>query len=269
MANTMKTNNLILFTVLSLSVSFIQNAISAGNQELFSLSEICKAGLSVVYDRDIDTMHSTSVSNNINRIKYIRNQDGKSFSYLCRKESLSRLSFFDENLPNARWYGADLAEPQVFFSMTNNILTIRDVVDGRTLKTYFFNKSDFIHNEEITKGEVDKINIWLDEYIQKKNLNSKSWDVKYMGVKHTMDNPVNTYMLSFNTTDKKLLTLENADIDAIAFEKNISRISNWKSFFCTEDISDFMIKYEIDVLHSEISNDGKTQFIATCFKGKY
>lgn len=40
-----------------------------------------------------------------------------------------------------------------------------------------------------------------------------------MGVKHTMDNPVNTYMLSFNTTDKKLLTLENADIDAIAFEK--------------------------------------------------
>lgn len=52
-----------------------------------------------------------------------------------------------------------------------------------------------------------------------------------MGVKHTMDNPVNTYMLSFNTTDKKLLTLENADIDAIAFEKNISRISNWKSFF--------------------------------------
>lgn len=173
MANTMKTNNLILFTVLSLSVSFIQNAISAGNQELFSLSEICKAGLSVVYDRDIDTMHSTSVSNNINRIKYIRNQDGKSFSYLCRKESLSRLSFFDENLPNARWYGADLAEPQVFFSMTNNILTIRDVVDGRTLKTYFFNKSDFIHNEEITKGEVDKINIWLDEYIQKKNYKFK------------------------------------------------------------------------------------------------
>uniref|UniRef100_UPI00194F9E4E hypothetical protein n=1 Tax=Proteus mirabilis TaxID=584 RepID=UPI00194F9E4E len=58
-----KANKLILFAVLSLSITHIQNAISAESQMSFSLSEICKAGLSTIYDRDIDIMQSTEISN--------------------------------------------------------------------------------------------------------------------------------------------------------------------------------------------------------------
>ncbi len=78
----MKANKLILFAVLSLSITHIQNAISAESQMSFSLSEICKAGLSTIYDRDIDIMQSTEISNNISRIRYIRSQDGKLF-HIC------------------------------------------------------------------------------------------------------------------------------------------------------------------------------------------
>ncbi|MBQ0519609.1 MULTISPECIES: hypothetical protein [Morganellaceae] len=265
----MKANKLILFAVLSLSITHIQNAISAESQMSFSLSEICKAGLSTIYDRDIDIMQSTEISNNISRIRYIRSQDGKLFSYLCRKESTNRLSFFDENLPNARWYGADLSEPQIFFSTANNVLTIRDVVNGETLKTYIFSRNDFIDKKETSKDEMDKINIWLDEYITNSFNKTNAWDVKYIGVTQTMSSPVNTYMLNFDTTDKKLLSLKNADVDAFAFEQNISRISKWKNSFCTKEISDFMIKYSIDVLHSKTSNNGELQFISTCYKGSY
>ncbi|MEX9909056.1 hypothetical protein AB7W95_20160, partial [Providencia rettgeri] len=93
--------------------------------------------------------------------------------------------------------------------------------------------------------------------------------LNHYSVTQTMSSPVNTYMLNFDTTDKKLLSLKNADVDAFAFEQNISRISKWKNSFCTKEISDFMIKYSIDVLHSKISNNGELQFISTCYKGSY
>lgn len=45
-----------------------------------------------------------------------------------------------------------------------------------------------------------------------------------------MNKPVNVYMLRFNTSDKKLLTLPNADKDSTAYDKNILRITKWQDF---------------------------------------
>lgn len=66
------------------------------------------------------------------------------FLIYAEKETLSRLSIFDENLTDARWYGADLADSQIFFSTTNDVLTIKDVNNGEVLKTNIYTKNDFI-----------------------------------------------------------------------------------------------------------------------------
>ncbi|KAA8716715.1 hypothetical protein L9H26_08125 [Morganella psychrotolerans] len=261
----MKTSKIIFLTLLSLNITYVKNATSAEKQERFSLSEVCKAGLSTVYGRDIDIMESQSVSDKISRIKYIRNQDGKSFSYLCRKETLSRLSIFDENLTDARWYGADLADSQIFFSTTNDVLTIKDVNNGEVLKTNIYTKNDFIPMTKKTKEDAGGINNWLNKYGHEK---SKEWRVKYIESIQTMNKPVNVYMLRFNTSDKKLLTLPNADKDSTAYDKNILRITKWQDFFCTQELRSYMIENKIDMIHSEISSNKKMQFIATCLLNK-
>ncbi len=118
-----------------------------------------------------------------------------------------------------------------YFSTANNVLTIRDVVNGETLKTYIFSRNDFIDKKETSKDEMDKINIWLDEYITNSFNKTNAWDVKYIGVTQTMSSPVNTYMLNFDTTDKKLLSLKMQMLMRLLLNKTYQEYLNGRIAF--------------------------------------
>lgn len=259
----MKKTKIIFIILFSLNMVYMRNAFSSEKQELFTLDEICKAGLSTVYGRNVDIMESQSISDKVVRIKYIRSQDGAHLSYLCKKESMSRLSTLDERLNGARWYGSDLADSQIFFSTVNDILTIRDVNNGKVLASNIYTKKYFIPTE--TSEGNDSIIEWLEQYANKKTEKSKEWRVKYIDLIHTSTTPVNVYMIRFSTSDKNLFTLPDAANDSVAYDKNISRITKWTDHFCTKELSDFMRKNGINMVPSEISSNGKVQFIGTCF----
>lgn len=263
----MKKTKIIFIMLLSLNVAFMKNAISSEEHKLFTLDEICKAGLSTVYGRSIDIMKSQSISDKVTRITYVRSQDGAHLSYLCRKESMSRLGILDERLNGARWYGSDLADSQIFYSTINNVLTIKDVNNGEVLKSNIYTKKDFISSKSSEKKN-DAVAEWLEQYSNKKTKTSKEWRVKYIDTIHTSTTPVNAYMIRFNTSDKKLFSLPNAKNDPVAYDKNILRITKWTDYFCTEELSDFMKENRIGLLPSEISHNGEVQFIGTCFPSR-
>ena len=63
---------------------FVGNAYSKSNWANDSI--LCKAGISVLNGRSIDSMLSTK-NNAFIQISYIRTSDGKQFDYVCRTET--------------------------------------------------------------------------------------------------------------------------------------------------------------------------------------
>lgn len=115
----------------------------------FTLSQICQAGVATFYGRNIDIMKSHVLSDDEIRITYTRPEDGKLLSFKCRKHPKSnyRLNFYDESLNGARWYGADMADQQTFYTVKDNILIMRRAGNGVQLVEDFYKQSDFSPSE--------------------------------------------------------------------------------------------------------------------------
>lgn len=94
----------------------------------FSLSQICKAGLSLVYGRDTGIMSATVNGDQV-QVKYTRQTDGKAMSYRC-KLHLGLILTLDDSIAGARWYGLDLRDSKLEYQVTSDQLVVRDIING-------------------------------------------------------------------------------------------------------------------------------------------
>lgn len=118
---------------------------SHANVAPFTLSQICLAGVATFYGRSVDIMKAQVLLGDEIRVTYTRPEDGKLFSFKCRNHPKSnyRLNFYDESLNGARWYGADMADQQTFYTVKDNVLIMRTVGNGVLLAEDFYKPSSF------------------------------------------------------------------------------------------------------------------------------
>lgn len=105
----------------------------------FSLGQICKAGISVVYGRDTSIMTTTTTDGKQAQVKYTRPTDGKAMSYQCKLDQ-GHILTWDDSLAGARWYGAATGDTKLKYHVIGDRLVIQDVIDGRVTneKSYSF-----------------------------------------------------------------------------------------------------------------------------------
>lgn len=113
---------------------------SLPNTGSFSLSQICKAGLSVMYGRDTSIMSAT-VSGGQVQVKYTRPADNKAMSYRCKLDHGLILTW-DDSIAGARWYGSEPGDSKLEFRVTGNQLLIRDIQNGNIGSEKSFSPAD-------------------------------------------------------------------------------------------------------------------------------
>lgn len=94
----------------------------------FTTSQICKAALGLVYDRDPAIMRTLEHRDHV-QVQYERPSDGREYSYRCRLEGDLVLSW-DDSLAGARWYGSAPGDTQLRFEVRDGRLTVQDIIKG-------------------------------------------------------------------------------------------------------------------------------------------
>lgn len=94
----------------------------------FSLSQICKAGLSLVYGRDTNIM-SAKMNGDQVQVQYTRPTDGKAMSYRCKLDQALILTW-DDSIAGARWYGSEPGDSKLEYRITGEQLVVRDMIKG-------------------------------------------------------------------------------------------------------------------------------------------
>jgi hypothetical protein len=95
---------------------------------LFTLNQICKAGLSVMYGRDPNIMSAVTNEDQV-QVKYTRPTDGKAMSYRCKLEQGLILTW-DDSIAGARWYGLELGDSKLEYRIIGDQLIVRDMIKG-------------------------------------------------------------------------------------------------------------------------------------------
>ncbi|MFS2003811.1 hypothetical protein ACEN9F_09315 [Duganella sp. CT11-25] len=106
----------------------------------FSLSQICKAGLSLVYSRDTGIMSATVNGDQV-QVKYTRQTDGKAMSYRCKLHQGLILTW-DDSIAGARWYGSDLRDSKLEYQVTGDQLVVRDIINGSVSSEKLFSAAE-------------------------------------------------------------------------------------------------------------------------------
>jgi hypothetical protein len=115
---------------------------SQKNEELnFSTSQICKAGLSVMYGRDVGIMKSSVMSDYV-QVRYNRPANASFVAYRCRIAS-GHILTWDESLNGARWYGEAADDSKLTYRISSSKLLIQDIVRGQVANQKEFSLADF------------------------------------------------------------------------------------------------------------------------------
>ncbi len=112
---------------------------AASNEYL--MTDICRAALNVMLQRDISIMVATKVEDGSARVKYARPQDGKVFSYRCRSTDGHTIGILDETLVEPRWYGERPTDIQRSYTIKDDTLFIRTIYHGDLAEEIF------LHNQ--------------------------------------------------------------------------------------------------------------------------
>lgn len=83
-------------------------------------------------------MTAQLIGRNITRVQYIREQDGRRFSFQCKLLDGYRMALLDETLNGPRWYGDDLADSQLTYRVTDTAIIIRIIGNGVMLRDNFY-----------------------------------------------------------------------------------------------------------------------------------
>lgn len=105
----------------------------------------------------------------------------------------------------------------------------------------------------------------LEEYGKRLPEISEIRAIEFVKVYQTIDKPMNAYRMDFNTAEKALLSVPNAENDETAKLQNSIITKRWEIKFCQPELIRFMRKNDIDMVSGFLINKGKTQRIAVCF----
>lgn len=111
------------------------NVQTSGN-DIFAIADVCRAGLSVLYERDAASMIVTSERGYV-RVRYSSPSDSREFSYKCRLENGYILTW-DDSLAGARWYGGEPADTKLKYHVAGERLLIQDIINGRVNREQWF-----------------------------------------------------------------------------------------------------------------------------------
>lgn len=102
----------------------------------FSIVQICKAGLALMYGRDPAIM-TARLNNRQAQVTYIRPNDDKLMSYRCLLNN-GYLLTWDDTIAGARWYGGEPGDTKLTYQVRRKRLVVQDVIDGKvnTEKSY-------------------------------------------------------------------------------------------------------------------------------------
>lgn len=107
----------------------------------FSSTQICKAGLALMYGRDSAIMSGKANGDHV-QVTYTRPSDSKHISYRCRLEG-DHILTWDDSIAGARWYGGAPGDTKLAFRIVEERLIIQDVVKGEVSSEKSFSSSDF------------------------------------------------------------------------------------------------------------------------------
>ncbi|MGK4328343.1 hypothetical protein [Lonsdalea quercina] len=106
----------------------------------------------------------------------------------------------------------------------------------------------------------------LEEYGERLSETSEKRAIEFIKVYQTTDKPMNAYRMDFNTAEKSLLSVLNAENDETAKLQNLIITKGWEIKFCQPELIRIMRKNDIDMVSGFLINKGETQRIAVCFK---
>ena len=106
----------------------------------FSTEQICKAGVALMYGRDVGIMSAEESGDHV-RITYTRPTDDKDMSYRCRLENDLILTW-DDSIAGARWYGNLADDTKLAFRVSGADLVIQDVIRGSVNRKKSYSFSD-------------------------------------------------------------------------------------------------------------------------------
>jgi hypothetical protein len=94
----------------------------------FSIAQICKAGLALMYGRDPASMTARMNSRQA-QVTYIRPTDDKAMSYRCLLNN-GHLLTWDNSIAGARWYGSEPGDTKLTYRVKRRRLIVQDVING-------------------------------------------------------------------------------------------------------------------------------------------
>lgn len=216
----------------------------------FTISDVCKAGLSVMYNQSAAAMHSDRADDGNIRISYMRKQDGKKFKYRCKLDGGYILTL-DESLNGARWYGIDSDNSRLVYREINSHLRI-DYIMGTSIKEHIFNADDFYSKISHVSNVSASVNDLLEIYA--KDLVKKYKFLAFKTVNKTTIDPL-AYMIVFQTSSKDMLTKSDGADNPQSFDWNISVTNKWKEIFCTANIKKIMQEESIGMVTGVIADE--------------
>lgn len=227
----------------------------------FTISDVCKAGLSMMYSQPVTVMYSDRADDGNIRISYKREQDRMQFKYRCKLDGENILTF-DESLNGARWYGIDSDNSRLTYQETDNHLRIHALM-GSSIKEHFFNAHDFypkVSHESSFSASVDEL---LETYA--KDVVEKHKFLTFKVVNKTTSDPL-AYIIVFQTSSKDMLTRPDGAENAQSYGWNISVTNKWKEIFCTHKIRQIMKDESIGMVTGIITDEGMVKHsMAPCF----
>jgi hypothetical protein len=123
---------LIIFLIYSYSSK------ESNNLEIFTISDLCKATIATTMSKDPSIMTIDDNSNEIIYLSYIRDFDGKKWSYKCKVNGNKAIWATLEG----RWRD-DKADSKITYKEENNQLIVAEKYSDNNVITKKFTKSDF------------------------------------------------------------------------------------------------------------------------------
>ncbi|SEK17433.1 hypothetical protein SAMN05444746_13635 [Variovorax sp. OK212] len=106
----------------------------------FEAVQICRAALSVLYQRDAASMRGAMVDG-FAQVKYERPTDGRQLSYRCKLRGDAVLTW-DDNIAGARWFGEAADGSQTRFRTSGDELVVEALTAGKVERELRFSRAD-------------------------------------------------------------------------------------------------------------------------------
>lgn len=229
----------------------------------YEMSDICRATLNTMLNRDISIMKATQLADGSARVQFTRPQDGKNFSYRCRSTEGQRIGILDETISGPRWYGEQPTDMQRSFKIDNGTLAIRSFSSVSSTPTEsFYSHTDFnraAQNDDETSKE-------LAGYSTDLAVNYAEGKLRFIKAYHVDASPLNAYRVDFESAAKELQSLPGGDEDDNTYRINSARVQAWQSRFCSSEIMKLMQKKQIAMISGFVLNGSKSQIVAVCMK---